>query len=55
MGKMTGNVSDPFCEIHVMDFRNNSTSERVDFKVASRGYCVCVCVSGGAGGVIVVF
>ncbi len=51
LGKMTGNVSDPFCEIHVMDFRNNSTSERVDFKVASPGYRVCVrvCVSGGGG------
>ena len=33
MGKMTGNVSDPFCEIFMQDFRNNSHTTVAEFKV----------------------
>ena len=36
MGKMTGNVSDPFCEILMQDFRNNSHTTVAEFKVVAR-------------------
>ena len=35
MGKMTGNVSDPFCEIFMQDFRNNSHTTVAEFKVCA--------------------
>jgi hypothetical protein len=34
MGKMTGNVSDPFCEIYLQDFRHNSQTSIAEFKVS---------------------
>jgi hypothetical protein len=37
---MTGNVSDPFCEIFMQDFRNNSHTTVAEFKVPlERAHC----------------
>ena len=33
MGKLTGNVSDPFCEIFMKDLRDNTTTQSAEFKV----------------------
>lgn len=33
MGKMTGNVSDPFCEIYMRDYRQNTQASIAEWKV----------------------
>jgi hypothetical protein len=35
LGAMTGNVSDPFCDVYLQDLRDNTTSQVAAFKVGT--------------------
>ena len=38
LGALTGNVSDPFCDVYMKDLRESSQSQEVLFKVGAVWY-----------------